>query len=328
MTLPDPVFNPPFAITRTSHVILNVTDLDASRSFYETALGFDVTHADSQMACLRGMEERNHHSLLLQKSDKPSCEAMGFKVDFEKDLDLAEEHFQSLGIETVRGESPMLGKSLRAKSPDSMLLEFVHEVDQDESLLREYGRYRGVHPLRIDHFNCFSSDVQASVEFFNSIGFRMTEYTAAGEGDEDIWAAWMHRKGNVHDIAFTNGIGPRLHHFAFWVPNTMNIIHLCDVLATTGYLENMERGPGRHGISNAFFLYLRDPDGHRIEIYTSDYLTVDTDLKPKRWALDDPRRQTLWGMPAPRSWFEEGSLFEGVETTEPKLKAQPIIADA
>ena len=32
-----------------------------------------------------------------------------------------------------------------------------------------------------------------------------------------LWAVWMHRKGGVHDIAFTNGRGPRLHHTAFWV---------------------------------------------------------------------------------------------------------------
>ncbi len=88
-----------------------------------------------------------------------------------------------------------------------------------------------------------------------------------------LWAAWMHRKGGVHDIAFTNGRGPRLHHTAFWVPTPLNIIDLLDLMSTTGWLANIERGPGRHGISNAFFLYIRDPDGHRIEIYCSDYQT-------------------------------------------------------
>ena len=84
------------------------------------------------------------------------------------------------------------------------------------------------------------------------------------------------------------------------MPGALNIIHLCDVMATTGYLANMERGPGRHGIANAFFLYVRDPDGHRVELYTSDYLTVDPDFEPIRWSLRDPQRQTLWGTPAPK----------------------------
>ena len=97
-------------------------------------------------------------------------------------------------------------------------------------------------------------------------------------------------------------------------------------MATRGYLANMERGPGRHGISNAFFLYIRDPDGHRIELFTSDYLTVDPDLEPLRWSLTDPQRQTLWGNPAPKSWFEEGSEFTSVPPRNPVLEARPIVA--
>jgi catechol 2,3-dioxygenase len=106
----------------------------------------------------------------------------------------------------------------------------------------------------------------------------------------------------------------------------MHIIHLCDLMAATGYLANMERGPARHGISNAFFLYVRDPDGHRIEIYTSDYQTMDPDHEPIRWSLRDPRRQTLWGTPAPRSWFEEGSAFTGAEQRDALFNAHVIVA--
>jgi catechol 2,3-dioxygenase len=106
----------------------------------------------------------------------------------------------------------------------------------------------------------------------------------------------------------------------------LDIIHICDVMATSGYLANMERGHGRHGISNAFFLYIRDPDGHRVELFTSDYLTVDPDHVPIRWSLTDPQRQTLWGHPAPASWFEQGSPFTGVAPREPTLAAQPIVA--
>ena len=77
----------------------------------------------------------------------------------------------------------------------------------------------------------------------------------------------------------------------------------------------IERGPGRHGISNALFLYLRDPDGHRVEIYTSDYLTVDPDFEPVRWRRDDPYRQQLWGGLAPKSWFTEGSAVRRLDGT-------------
>jgi catechol 2,3-dioxygenase len=42
--------------------------------------------------------------------------------------------------------------------------------------------------------------------------------------------------------------------------------------------------------------------------------------------LRDPQRQTLWGQPAPQSWFEEGSAFLDARIREPVLAAQPIVA--
>ena len=117
-----------------------------------------------------------------------------------------------------------------------------------------------------------------------------------------------------------------MHHIAFWVSTPLNIIDLLDLMATTGYVRNIERRPGRHGISNAFFLYILDPDGHRIEIYCSDYQTVDPDHEPIKWDLTDPQRQTHWGAVAPKSWFEHGTNFVGQTPRESGLKATPIIA--
>jgi catechol 2,3-dioxygenase len=46
-----------------------------------------------------------------------------------------------------------------------------------------------------------------------------------------------------------------------------------------------------------------------------------------RWSLRDPRRQTLWGAPALRSWFEQGSPFSGQAIREPLFVADVTIAD-
>ena len=57
-------------------------------------------------------------------------------------------------------------------------------------------------------------------------------------------------------------------------------------------------------------------------------ITVDQrgELQGQR-ALRDPRRQTLWGAPAPRSWFEEGSTFAGQAVREPRFVADVLVAD-
>jgi catechol 2,3-dioxygenase len=328
MPVPAHTLTPPFNIVRSSHVTLGVTDLDRSRAFYADTLGLHVEDATADALYLRGMEERQHHSLVLRREVTPQAHAIGFKVGSEDDLDKAAHWFKAQGLKAAFVERPHQGRTLAATDQHGMPVEFYASMEQRPRLLQQYGLYKGVHPQRLDHFNVFAPDVQGSLDFYASLGFRLTEYAEQEPQDGGkIAAGWMQRKGNVHDIAFTNGRGPRLHHLAYWVPTALNIIHLCDLMATTGYLGGLERGPGRHGISNAFFLYVRCPDRHRTEIYTSDYQTMDPDHAPLRWSLRDPRRQTLWGQPAPNSWFEEGSVFVGVTEREALFKAHVIVAD-
>lgn len=326
MPVPKHIFNPPFNVVRCSHAVLRVCDLAASRAFYEDTIGLQVEDVDNDALYLRAMEERNHHSLVLKRGAEPVAERLGFKVGSEEDLDHAFTFFRERQLPAEFVEVPYQGRTLHATDAQGNPLELYFKMEARERILQHYGRYTGCQPQRIDHFNLFAPDVQAAVDFYAALGFRLTEYAESDDAEPRIAAAWLHRKGSVHDIAFTSGRGPRLHHFAYWVPGVLNVVHLCDMMATTGYLASMERGPGRHGISNAFFLYIRDPDGHRIELFTSDYLTVDPDLEPIRWSLTDPQRQTLWGHPAPKSWFEEGTDFSSVPVREPVMAPQPIVA--
>ncbi len=325
MPVPPPLLYPPFNIVRLSHVEYQVTDLANSRSFYVDTLGLQISDETDSVLYLRAMEERGHHCIVLHQANEAKVSVLGFKVFDDSDLDKAERYFKEQGLPVEWIDKPYMGRTLKTRDPDGIPLEFYALMDRLPSLHQQYKLYNGVKPLRIDHANMFSANVDASVSFYNNLGFRTTEYTEDND-TQKVWAAWMHRKGGVHDIAFTNGRGPRLHHTAFWVPTPLNIIDLLDLMSTTGWVDSIERGPGRHGISNAFFLYVLDPDGHRIEIYCSDYQTVDPDHEPIKWDLTDPQRQTLWGAAAPRSWFENGSFFDSAIVEEPVLKAQPIIA--
>ncbi len=325
MPIPAPNFDPPFNILRLSHVELVVKDLAISRSFYVDTLGLQVTDETDERIYLRAMEERGHHCLVLKKGAKPQVGELAFKVFDEAHLEQGAAWFKSQDLPVEWVDRPYQSKTFCTRDPHGVPLEFYARMDRLQPIHQQYALYKGVKPLRIDHFNCFSPNVDESVAFYNQLGFRVTEYTE-DEATGNLWAAWTHRKGGVHDIAFTNGRGPRLHHLAFWVPTPLNIIDLLDLMATTGYVGNIERGPGRHGISNAFFLYILDPDGHRTEIYCSDYQTIDPDLEAIRWDLKDPQRQTLWGAPAPKSWFEHGSLFHGASVRDADLTASPIIA--
>jgi catechol 2,3-dioxygenase len=316
-----------FDIIRSGRAVLHVTDLERSKAFYE-ALGFIETASDDEQIFFRGLEEHNHHSLLLKKKETPAVEVISYKVRSEKDLDLLASFYDEQGTKVKwmeAGTQEAVGRALRIQDVSGLPVEYYAEMDTAERMIQKYHHHKGAKVQRIDHFNCMVSDVEKAYDhYIKQLGFACSEYT---EGEEKkIWAAWLHRKPSVHDVAYMNGLGPRLHHIGFWLKDPMNLIDGCDVLASMGYGPAIERGPGRHGLSNALFLYLRDPDGHRIELYNGDYLTSDPNFKPVRWDLDDPMRQTFWGHKAPDSWFDEASEVldvhsnEIVKVTEPKLK--------
>ncbi|WP_026702164.1 3,4-dihydroxyphenylacetate 2,3-dioxygenase [Salibacterium aidingense] len=315
-----------FDIIRCGRAVLHVTDLEKSRAFYD-ALGFIETDSDDDNIFFRGLEEHNHHSLWLKKKAEPALEVISYKVRSEEDLQ-ALAHFFEKQDRKVKwmeaGTQKAVGRSLRVMDPAGMPVEYYAEMETVDRMLQRYEVYKGAKVQRIDHFNCMVSNVEAAHDYYiDQLGFACSEYTAGEE--ERIWAAWLHRKPSVHDVAFMNGPGPRLHHIGFWLKDPMSLIDGCDYLASLGYGPSIERGPGRHGLSNAFFLYLRDPDGHRIELYNGDYLTSDPDFKPIRWDLNDPMRQTFWGHEAPDSWFEEATEVLDIHTGKIRPLQEPLL---
>jgi len=317
-------------IVRAAHGEFRVTELERARAFYVDVLGFYETERTADALYLRGLEERDHHSLVLRLAASPGAGHLAFRVVSNDDLERMAAFARHEGLPhrwVAPGEEPGQGRALRVQDPSGLPLEFIAEVEQVERLLQRFDLYRGAQVMRFDHFNCQVPDVSAAYAWYSwKLGFGCSEYTVADEGDK-LWATWLQRKQNVHDLALMNGIGPRVHHLGFWVTDPTAVLRACDVLAATGWTTSIERGPGRHGISNAFFLYLRDPDGNRIELYTNDYMVTDPNHEPIRWTLDDPRRATFWGHAAPASWFDEAGLCEDVLSSELLAVCEPDLVD-
>ncbi|MFZ1997651.1 MAG: 3,4-dihydroxyphenylacetate 2,3-dioxygenase [Solirubrobacteraceae bacterium] len=312
-----PPATPPFDIMRAAFVELQVTDLAASEHFYADLLGMIVSARTDGAVFLRGWEERQHHSLILRQAAPahPATAArLGFRVRAEDDLDLAAEHFSAEGLATRwidGGSDPGMGRSLRTWDPFGYPLEFFADIEQFETQHQRFDLHRGAPILRFDHLNLHSPRVEETFRFWLGLGFRCSEYISTDGDDERITGAWLLRKPTVHDVALTAGTGPRLHHFAYWIADPAGVLRACDQLAGGYQAHVIERGPGRHGVSNAFFVYLRDPDGHRIELYSCDYYTGDPDHKPLRWSVNDSRCRSFWGARAPDSWYDESSLLLG-----------------
>ena len=326
MSILRPNVDIPFNITRLSHVVLTSADLDRTRYFYETGLGLEVTTHDSERLCLRAIEETGHHSLMFEKTtdDGPGvCRGVGYRMFSDDDLKRADDYFNQRGEAAEFVERPGQGLTLHVKDNDGVPLEFCATMDQSENRMQNFHTHAGGKLAFLDHIQVTSPDVAGACQWYNDLGFRLTEYTAK-DGTDEMWGVWLKRKNNTQDVVFGNGRGPRLHHFAYHTPEIASIIHAADVMASLDLAGSMDRSPGRHGIGNAFFVYFRDPDGHRVEIFSSHYNVIDIDQEPKRWELSDRRRSQLWGFPAPRKWFEEASEFEAVAPRDAEMNATPV----
>jgi catechol 2,3-dioxygenase len=291
---------PPFDIVRSAYAELMVTDIAASEHFYVDLLGLVVSLRTDDALYLRGWGEQLHHSLVLRRAAAPACGRLSFLVRREEDLDAIAAEFErrSCVVRFIEGDLAAMGRALRVWDPFGFPLE---------TQLQRFDIQRGAPIMRLDHFNIHSPNCEDTLAFWQQLGFRTTEYIATDGETERITGGWLARKQSVHDVALTAGRGPRLHHMGFYVAEPAGVLRACDQLAAAHRPDAIERGPGRHGVSNAFFVYLRDPDGHRIELYACDYYTGDPDHKPLRWSINDPRCRSFWGTRAPDSWYEQSS---------------------
>ena len=294
-------------IVRSAYAELIVTDLARAHWFWVEVLGFVVTEARSGALYLRGYDELTHHNLILREGPEPANARLAFRVRTPGDLDRAAEFYRHLQCRTVQlpaGTTPGIGEAVRVEDPLGFTVEFFHEATLADRLQQRYDLRRGAEVARMDHFNIVVPDVPAAYEYYSSLGFGLSETI---EDDQTLYAAWMYRKQTVHDMAFTGGAGPRLHHLGFFAHESHQVLRTCDILGSLHEESHIERGPGRHGVSNAFYVYLRDPDGHRLEIYSSDYYTGDPDHPVLRWDVTDPRRRDFYGHAVIPSWYAEAT---------------------
>lgn len=319
-TIPAPVYDPPFRITRASHAVLAVRDLKASRAFYTDVAGLVVTVETSDALYLRGIEEACHHSLVLRKGTAAECSRIGLRVLSETDLDRAFDWLGSNGRDPRWVEVQLQGRTLHFSDPVGTPIELCAQMPVAPRMLTHFSKWRGGAAQRLDHYQILTSRVAEATDFYVALGFKLTEYIAP-EGAFAPLGVFLARKGNPHDIVFFSGAGPRMHHVAFVVPEMHNILTACDIAGELGFGDAIERGPQRHGPGHAMFVYLRDPDGHRIELFNTHYQVIDMECEPVRW---DPKGILPWGFPAQRSWHEEATPFAGIPVIAPPAGPGPM----
>ncbi len=175
--LPKTNFNPPFNITRASHLIFTARDLARSRDFYTEVMGLIVSDEDANTIWLRGVEEIGHHSLTLKKTTgQPMCERVGMRVFTDEDLDKAKSHFDRSGIKAAWAEMPHQGRTLHFSDPAGTPVELVATMETRPRMYTKIHQHKGAGALRMDHYQVLVPDVLANARFWMDLGFRISDY--------------------------------------------------------------------------------------------------------------------------------------------------------
>ena len=138
-----------------------------------------MSDEDAGTLYLRGIEEACHHSLVLKRTpDAPACERVGLRVYTEEELEKAKAYFERAKLPAKWVEVAHQGRTLHVSDAVGTPLEICATMETKPRLVVQFPQHKGACPLRIDHIQVLSPDVQKACEFYSGLGFRLSEYIA------------------------------------------------------------------------------------------------------------------------------------------------------
>ena len=316
MDVPQTNFNPPFAITRASHLTLTARDLARSREYYTEVIGLVVSDEDKDTLYLRGSQERVHHSLVLKRTTGvPACVRTGLRVRGEEDLEKAKFYFDKRGIKAEFVDMPHQSRTLLTTDTSGTPVEFCATMPRLERVDQQFGELRGGGALCFDHYQITAPNIAEAAAFYTELGFRVVDWMVV---NDDPVGIFLHIKDSAYDVVFIHRPGPALHHVGYVVHGIQEMIRACDVAGSLGYRDCVEFGPGRHSLGHSYYVYMLDPDRHRVELLPPPIYYGDAEDGPIIHDLSDGTRRTeAWGLPPRQNWIRNASPFEGVALTSP-----------
>jgi catechol 2,3-dioxygenase len=280
-------------LCKLAHVALQTPQLERSLWFFRDLLGMDEVARGEEGVHLRCFGELDHHSLLLIEGPT-AVDHVAFRTSGPDDVAALAEQIAATGA-AVRGAPRQLGHgdAIRFVVPHlEAPFELFWDVErpaapagQRSRLPSNASRFRGVAPRRIDHINLSTSRAQlppAEAWLREQLGFKRRECVQI---DGRLTGSWLSVTPQVHDLAITldyKDRSGRINHLAFTMDSFADIARMADVVAEHDI--KVDVSPGRHGVTQGFFYYLRDPgSGHRVELFAHAYLIFDPDWEPIVW---------------------------------------------
>lgn len=312
-------------IAHLGHVEIFTPKPAESLHFFQEVFGMEVTHRQGQSVYLRAWGDYERSTLKLTEAKQAGLGHVAWRTMSPQALERRAQAlaFAGVGNGWIEGDLGH-GPAYQFTDPDGHPMELYYETEKYQAtedlrsrLFNQPQRFtgRGAAVRRIDHINLLCQSVPENRAFLQSLlGFKLRELLQPEvEGTEE--GAWLSVTPLVHDIAYTrdlSGSRGRLHHVAYWLDTREEILRAADIL--TEHDIFIEAGPAKHNITQAFYLYLYEPGGNRIEIYSGTYLIFAPDWEPIVWRKKERGRGVYWGGTLPESFKTYGTPV--VDTAE------------
>jgi catechol 2,3-dioxygenase len=308
---------PMYELAHLGHAELLTPTYDQSLQFFIDVYGLHLVYESGGSAYLRGWSDHDLTTLKLTAANRAGLGHVAWRTVSPQALDRRVAALESVGVsgEWIDGDFGH-GKAYTFWAPSGQRNELYFETERyrapagQESYLPNQPQSslsRGAGAARIDHINVLAQDVPAAREFMcQTLGFKLREHLVPPDQPEA--GAWLSLMNKAHDLAITRepaGATGRLHHLAYAVDNREDVLRAADVFCEFG--TAIEFGPAKHSRTQGFFLYVLEPGGNRIEIFSGGIHIFAPDWEPVTWTTEGQGRSTAWGLDVPDTFHSHAT---------------------
>jgi catechol 2,3-dioxygenase len=327
-------------IAQLAHVEVTTPTPESSAAFFNNVLGLEESGRAGQSIYYRGWGEFFHHSLQLTEGPVPAITHTGWRTEGPQELEACVRRLDAVGC-GMGWQKPTVGHgaAYRFRSPGGQIHEvfwesqrYIAPPELAPVVPNRPQRYvtRGAGARRIDHVTFNTDDPLRDARWFHeTLGFRVMEYAKLDHADLVV-TAFVSSTPMSHDLGLVldavdrtgklSGMSGRANHVAFWVDSREDVLRTADLYLEAGL--NIEYGPGKHGVGENMFLYVREPGGMRVELFSGGYMLYSPDIFPFEWKVSQGSLN-VWN---PNHMIPDGYLFDAFPPLTPAVAESPARA--
>ncbi len=276
-------------VRRMGHATFETPDIDRQIDYFTEISGLVLAERQNGRAYLA--TRLGNLAVQLVQGETSRCSQISFQAAPGTDINEIRRGIEAEGVrcEVRNDTSPGIPQAVAFKDPKGTTLEVY--ADQTP-VTDKRASVSGIAPFKLGHLAFVVEDPKPYSEFYAKVlGFRVSDWI------ED-WFCFMRCGPDHHTINFVRGKTVKMHHVAFEVRDTSQLIAACDFLGTKKI--PIIWGPGRHGPGHNVYIYHRNPDDQVIETFCELDKMLDEKLgcfDPRPWHGDHPQKPKTWSMP-------------------------------